>query len=43
MWFSYSLDPKDSKKSKFDHLEGLLVVLARDSKGEGTYGFAYDC
>ena len=29
MWFSHSLDPKDSKKSKFDHLEGLLVVLAR--------------
>ena len=27
MWFSHSLDPKDSKKSKFDHLEGRLVVL----------------
>ena len=29
MWFSHSLDPKDSKKPKFDHLEGSLVVLAR--------------
>ena len=29
MWFSHSLDPKDSKKPKFDHLEGRLVVLAR--------------
>ena len=28
MWFSNSLGPKDSKKSKFDHLEGRLVVLA---------------
>ena len=29
IWFSHSLDPKDSKKPKFDHLEGRLVVLAR--------------
>ena len=29
MWFSHSLDPKDSKKPKFDHLEGRLVVLAK--------------
>ena len=28
MWFSHSLEPKDSKKPTFDHLEGHLVVLA---------------
>ena len=26
---SHSLDPKDSKKPKFDHLDGRLVVLPR--------------
>ena len=29
MWFSHSLDHKNSKKLKFDHLEERIVVLAR--------------